>query len=105
MDDFGTGYSSLGYLHRLPLDELKLDRSFVRDLDHSDSARALTSTVLRIGESLNIKVVAEGVETDTQRRFLIEHGCPVLQGYLLGRPMAPHLLEEWLRTSEAGSHV
>ncbi|ABE35942.1 diguanylate cyclase domain protein [Paraburkholderia xenovorans LB400] len=105
LDDFGTGYSSLGYLHRLPLDELKLDRSFVRDLDHSDSARALTSTVLRIGESLNIKVVAEGVETDTQRQFLVEHGCPVLQGYLLARPMAPHLLEEWLRAAHAGSRI
>ncbi|NKJ51077.1 bifunctional diguanylate cyclase/phosphodiesterase [Burkholderia sp. SG-MS1] len=101
LDDFGTGYSSLGYLHRLPLDELKLDRSFVRDLDHSDSARALTSTVLRIGESLNIKVVAEGVETETQRQFLIDHGCPVLQGYLLGRPMTPPLLEQWLRGAHA----
>jgi diguanylate cyclase (GGDEF)-like protein len=105
LDDFGTGYSSLGYLHRLPLDELKLDRSFVRDLDHSDSAQALTATVLRIGESLNIKVVAEGVETDTQRQFLVDHGCPVLQGFLLGCPMTPPLLEEWLRSAHAGSHV
>jgi diguanylate cyclase (GGDEF)-like protein/PAS domain S-box-containing protein len=105
LDDFGTGYSSLGYLHRLPLDELKLDRSFVRDLDHSDSARALTSTVLRIGESLNIKVVAEGVETETQRQFLVDHGCPVLQGYLLGRPMTPRLLEDWLRRADVGTPV
>jgi EAL domain-containing protein (putative c-di-GMP-specific phosphodiesterase class I) len=65
----------------------------------------LTSTVLRIGESLNLKVVAEGVETDTQRQFLVDHGCPVLQGYLLARPMTPHLLEEWLRATHARAHV
>jgi len=105
MDDFGTGYSSLGGLHKLPLDELKLDRSFVRDLDHSDSARALTATVLRIGETLKMKVVAEGVETDTQRQFLLEHGCPVLQGYLLARPMPAEQLEAWVRNANAGSHA
>jgi len=105
MDDFGTGYSSLGALHKLPLDELKLDRSFVRDLDHSDSARALTATVLRIGETLRMKVVAEGVETETQRRFLLDHGCPVLQGYLLGRPMPAEQLEAWVRKADARSHA
>ena len=103
MDDFGTDYSSLGGLHKLPLGELKLDRSFVRDLDHSDSARALTATVLRIGETLHMKVVAEGVETHTQRQFLLDHGCPVLQGYLLGRPMAADQLEAWVRNADAGS--
>jgi EAL domain-containing protein (putative c-di-GMP-specific phosphodiesterase class I) len=102
MDDFGTGYSSLGGLHKLPLGELKLDRSFVRDLDHSDSARALTATVLRIGETLNMKVVAEGVETDTQRQFLLDNGCPVLQGYLLGHPMPADQLEHWVRAVEIG---
>ena len=105
MDDFGTGYSSLGGLHKLPLGELKLDRSFVRDLDHSDSARALTATVLRIGETLHMKVVAEGVETDTQRQFLLAHGCPVLQGYLLGRPMPADQLEMWVRRANAGAHA
>ncbi|PXW14586.1 diguanylate cyclase/phosphodiesterase with PAS/PAC sensor(s) [Paraburkholderia caballeronis] len=105
MDDFGTGYSSLGVLHKLPLDELKLDRSFVRDLDHSDSARALTATVLRIGEMLRMKVVAEGVETDTQRQFLLDHGCPVLQGYLLGRPMPADQLETWVRGVSVSSHA
>jgi diguanylate cyclase (GGDEF)-like protein/PAS domain S-box-containing protein len=105
MDDFGIGYSSLGGLHKLPLGELKLDRSFVRDLDHSDSARALTATVLRIGETLHMKVVAEGVETDTQRQFLLAHGCPVLQGYLLGRPMPADQLAAWVRRTNAGAHV
>jgi diguanylate cyclase (GGDEF)-like protein/PAS domain S-box-containing protein len=95
LDDFGTGYSSLGYLHRLPFSELKLDKSFVQDLDHSDSARALVRSVLRIGESLAMTVVAEGVETEGQRRFLIEQGCPILQGYFFARPMPAAALERW----------
>jgi len=96
MDDFGTGYSSLGYLHRLPISELKLDKSFVQDLEHSEAARALTTSVLRIGESLALKVVAEGVETEAQRRFLAERGCPVLQGYWFARPMPAEALVTWL---------
>ncbi|WP_244106661.1 sensor domain-containing protein [Paraburkholderia phenazinium] len=96
LDDFGTGYSSLGYLHRLPIDELKLDKSFVQDLEDSKVARALTASVLRIGENLQMSVVAEGVETEGQRQFLIEHGCPVLQGYLLSRPLTPDALEAWM---------
>ncbi|MDB5850887.1 MAG: hypothetical protein JWP29_4639, partial [Rhodoferax sp.] len=96
MDDFGTGYSSLGYLHRLPISELKLDKSFVQDLEHNKAARALTTSVLRIGESLALKVVAEGVETEAQRRFLADGGCPVLQGYLFARPMPAAELEAWL---------
>ncbi|MEE7560357.1 bifunctional diguanylate cyclase/phosphodiesterase, partial [Xanthomonas sp. Kuri4-2] len=70
LDDFGTGYSSLSHLHRLPIEELKLDMSFVRDLEHSEDARALTTSVLRIGETLRKRVVAEGVENDAQRRLL-----------------------------------
>ncbi|MFP3711722.1 EAL domain-containing protein, partial [Paraburkholderia sp. SIMBA_009] len=75
MDDFGTGYSSLGHLRRLIVDELKLDRSFVQGLENDDAARALTSAVIRIGESLSLPVVAEGIENEEQRRFLIEQGC------------------------------
>ncbi|APW37707.1 hypothetical protein RD110_11275 [Rhodoferax koreense] len=96
MDDFGTGYSSLSYLHRLPISELKLDRSFVQDLAHSETARALTTSVLRIGESLALNVVAEGVETEAQRRFLAERGCPALQGYLFARPLPAADLENWV---------
>lgn len=77
MDDFGTGYSSLGHLRRLIVDELKLDRSFVQGLESDDAARALTSAVIRIGESLSLPVVAEGIENEEQRRFLIEQGCAV----------------------------
>jgi diguanylate cyclase (GGDEF)-like protein/PAS domain S-box-containing protein len=96
IDDFGTGYSSLSYLHRLPIRELKLDKSFVRDLETSEAARALTTSVLRIGDSLGMEVVAEGVETEAQFRFLAEHGCPIAQGYLFARPMPVAALERWL---------
>jgi len=96
LDDFGTGYSSLSHLHRLPIHELKLDMSFVRDLEHSMSARALTNSVLRIGESLRKHVVAEGVETDRQRRLLAGLGCEVLQGFLFSRPLPAEELEQWL---------
>ncbi len=97
MDDFGTGYSSLGHLRRLIVDELKLDRSFVQGLESDDAARALTSAVIRIGESLSLPVVAEGVENEEQRRFLIEQGCAAGQGFLFSPPLPAADLEEWLR--------
>ena len=96
LDDFGTGYSSLSYLHRLPMDELKLDQSFVRDLGDSTTARALTNTILRIGDSLSLTVVAEGVELPAQAEFLACRGCAVLQGFLYGRPMPADALERWI---------
>ncbi|MBA3929626.1 MAG: bifunctional diguanylate cyclase/phosphodiesterase, partial [Xanthomonas sp.] len=96
IDDFGTGYSSLSHLHRLPISELKLDMSFVRDLEHSESARALTTSILRIGESLSLKVVAEGVENAAQRAVLASLNCDLLQGYYVSRPLSPHSLERWV---------
>ncbi|MBB4132229.1 diguanylate cyclase (GGDEF)-like protein/PAS domain S-box-containing protein [Xanthomonas campestris] len=96
LDDFGTGYSSLSHLHRLPIDELKLDMSFVRDIEHSEDARALTTSVLRIGAHLRKHVVAEGVENEAQRLFLADLGCEVLQGYLFSRPLPAAALEAWL---------
>jgi len=96
MDDFGTGYSSLSYLRRLPVSELKLDRSFVADLEHDEAARALSSAILGIGQSLQLTVVAEGVETPAQNLMLREQGYPVAQGYLFARPLAPQDLERWL---------
>lgn len=96
LDDFGTGYSSLSYLHRLPIAELKLDMAFVRDLPTSPTARALTVSVLSIAHSLGMVVVAEGVETTGQQQWLQAHGCPVMQGYLFGKPLPPDELQAWL---------
>ena len=98
LDDFGTGYSSLSMLHRLPVSEIKLDKSFVHDIESRVTARVLICAMLQIGADLDLAVVAEGVETEAQRRFLVEHGCSVLQGYLLSPPLAPSAVETWLRT-------
>jgi diguanylate cyclase len=86
MDDFGTGYSSLSTLRAFPFDKIKLDRSFMSELDVSPQARAIIRAVLTLGESLEIPVLAEGVETSEQLEFLREQGCDQVQGYLLGRP-------------------
>ena len=103
MDDFGTGYSSLSYLRRLPVSELKLDRSFVADLEHDEAARALSRAILGIGQSLHLTVVAEGVETPAQNLMLREQGYPVAQGYLFARPLAPDALVQWLREQQMES--
>lgn len=98
IDDFGTGYSSLSYLTRFPISKIKLDKSFVRDVDKKDGA-AIAHTVITLGHSLNMKVMAEGVETVEQLRFLREHGCNEVQGYYFGRPMPASAIERMLTGS------
>lgn len=87
LDDFGTGYSSLSYLRRLPLDQIKIDRSFVMNLDISDDSVAICGAIISMAHSLKLKVVAEGVETETQSYILSSgHRCDFFQGYLFGKP-------------------
>ncbi|RZU29800.1 diguanylate cyclase/phosphodiesterase [Edaphobacter modestus] len=94
IDDFGTGYSSLLYLKRFPASELKIDRGFVRDLARDTEDAAIISAIVALGRTLNLNIVAEGVETSVQQEFLTRLGCTSLQGYLLGRPVGPDLITE-----------
>ncbi|MBP2228121.1 diguanylate cyclase (GGDEF)-like protein [Azospirillum agricola] len=96
IDDFGTGYSSLSYLKRFPVRELKIDRSFVKELDIDAANRPLVRAMIQIGEALGLAVVAEGVEREAQHRMLEAEGCGIGQGYRFGRPMAPDAFERWL---------
>ena len=105
MDDFGTGYSSLSHLAKLPVSELKIDRSFMADLEENEAVQALVTAVIRIGETLRLRVVAEGVETLAQKRFLEALGCQVLQGYLFAEAMAPADFAVWLDAHSAKSVI
>ena len=86
LDDFGKGYSSLSYLHAFAFDKIKIDRAFVSDLEDNRHSRAIVRAVIGLGRSLKIPILAEGVETETQRAFLVQEGCDEIQGYLSGRP-------------------
>jgi diguanylate cyclase (GGDEF)-like protein/PAS domain S-box-containing protein len=93
LDDFGTGYSSLAYLKSFPLDRLKLDRAFVKDLPDNDSDKAIARAVIALGHNLGLQVLAEGVETEAQAEFLAAAGCDIFQGYFYGKPMTAAQLE------------
>jgi EAL domain-containing protein (putative c-di-GMP-specific phosphodiesterase class I) len=98
LDDFGTGYSSLTYLKRFPVDAVKIDRSFVRDLERDANDAAIVSTVIVMAQNLRLNVIAEGVETEGQLAFLRDRHCHEFQGYLVSPPIPPEEFETFLRS-------
>lgn len=105
IDDFGTGYSSLSYLRKLPASELKIDRSFVLDLETSSDARTLVEAVIKMAQALSLRVVAEGVETEAQHQILRALGCDILQGYLFAKPMTAQALVLWAMLDKGPRHI
>jgi len=102
IDDFGTGYSSLAYLKRFPVNTLKIDRAFVRDIEQSDTDAAIVGAILEMGATLKLNIVAEGVETHGQRKFLKQHNCHEIQGFLYSPAVPPERIIEMVRQSENG---
>ncbi|HJV46322.1 MAG TPA: EAL domain-containing protein [Bacillota bacterium] len=96
IDDFGTGYSSLSYLTELPVDALKIDRSFIKDMENNSSSKAVTYAIISLAHHLNLKVVAEGVETEAQLSYMKEKQCDMMQGFLFSKPIPPHELTRLL---------
>ncbi|WP_296509504.1 EAL domain-containing protein [Rhodoferax sp.] len=105
LDDFGTGYSSLGYLRKFPIQELKIDRSFVTDIDSSETAERVVKTVVELGQALNMYVTAEGVETAEQLLRLRAMGCDAVQGFHLARPMDSEALDVWLTEFQPSADI
>jgi EAL domain-containing protein (putative c-di-GMP-specific phosphodiesterase class I) len=97
LDDFGTGYSSLSYLNKFPIDTIKIDRSFISDIETSKTSQQLVETIIIMAKNLGLNTVAEGIENENQYQFLMDKGCNMIQGYLLDKPMK---LEEFLNVEK-----
>jgi EAL domain-containing protein (putative c-di-GMP-specific phosphodiesterase class I) len=94
IDDFGMGYSSFSYLKKFPITKLKIDQSFIKDLPHDDEDIAISKAIIVLANSLNINVIAEGVETKEQKEFLLQNNCKNIQGYFYSKPITASELEE-----------
>jgi diguanylate cyclase len=105
IDDYGTGYSSLSYLKRLPVNELKIDQSFIQGMGGGGFDAAIVASTIGLGTSLGIDVVAEGVETEETLQVLTYLGCEVAQGYIISRPLTPDALISWLRDGRSPWHM
>jgi|GEM_PF-757684 diguanylate cyclase (GGDEF)-like protein/PAS domain S-box-containing protein len=99
IDDFGTGYSSLSYLKQFPADTLKIDRSFIKELPYDKDAAAIVDAIIQMGHIFGIRIIAEGVETSEQAKFIHEHSCDTIQGYFYGRPMPEEMLEDYIASN------
>jgi len=100
LDDFGTGYSSLNYLNKFAVDKIKIDRSFVQNLDSSAASDAIVQAMVALAKAVGVEVTAEGVETNEQREFLRSVGCDQIQGFLMSRPLWPDQVERLLGMEE-----
>ncbi|MEM9729097.1 MAG: EAL domain-containing protein [Myxococcota bacterium] len=100
IDDFGTGYSSLTYLHEFPLNVLKIDKNFVQNVESNERGGPISKMIIGLGQNLGLEVVAEGVETESQREYMRQNGCDIAQGYLYARPEAPDVLTPWLKANQ-----
>jgi EAL domain-containing protein (putative c-di-GMP-specific phosphodiesterase class I) len=96
LDDFGTGFASFSYLKKYPFDTIKIDKSFVQQMEKSDNDRAIIRSIIHIAKKLDLQVVVEGVESTNQEKFLIEEGCDIVQGFLYGKPMPCNEFEQGL---------
>ncbi len=105
IDDFGTGYSSLAYLRRFPIDTLKIDRSFIRNIAEVPDDAALAGAILAVARSLKLHAIAEGVETREQLNVLLGQGCNLVQGFLFGKPVPASSFEAYLRMHAAGNRI
>lgn len=97
MDDFGTGYSSLSYLKKLPLNTLKIDKSFINDIGDRGEGETIIKAIIGLAQGLGMECIAEGVETPRQLTYLINHGCYLIQGYYYSKPLSPDELPDYVR--------